>query len=85
MLFELLIQGIRLLGKYASELKRLGLPDLVKSLEIYYPKLNGGKDFSNLDFSEAYLQIQVDEEGPELFTINTPKRLYKLIQITFQN
>ena len=33
--------------------------------------LNGGKIFSKIDLSEAYLQVKVDEQCPKYLTIHT--------------
>ena len=41
------------------------------SNEEIFNKLNGGKIFSKIDLSDAYLQIEVDEESSKLLCINT--------------
>eukprot|EP00106_Octopus_bimaculoides_P006346 XP_014773788.1 PREDICTED: uncharacterized protein K02A2.6-like [Octopus bimaculoides] len=46
-------------------------------------KPNGGKLFSKLGLSDAYLQIQVEDECTKLLTINTYKGLYKFNWFTF--
>ncbi|XP_058975615.1 uncharacterized protein K02A2.6-like [Musca domestica] len=38
--------------------------------------------FSHLDLSDAYLQVEVDDESKELLTINTHKGLYKFNRLT---
>ena len=64
---------IRIFADYST-----GYNDCIK--EINYPlptaeeifaNLNGGRIFSKLDLSEAYLQIPVEEKCVELLTINT--------------
>ncbi|VDL81830.1 unnamed protein product [Nippostrongylus brasiliensis] len=40
-----------------------------------FTKLNGGHYFTQLDLSEAYLQLEVDEESKPLLTINTNRGL----------
>lgn len=47
------------------------------SPEEIFNKLNGGKIFSKIDLSDAYLQIEVDEESSKLLCINAHKGLYK--------
>ncbi|XP_014783310.1 uncharacterized protein K02A2.6-like [Octopus bimaculoides] len=47
------------------------------SPEEVFSKLNGGKIFLKLDLSEAYLQIEVEEDCTHLLTINIHHRLYK--------
>ena len=42
------------------------------------PKLNGGKVFSKMDISEAYLQVKVEEECTKYRTIHTHRGLYRL-------
>ena len=41
------------------------------TLEKIFSKLNGGKVFSKIDFSEAYLQVKVEEECTKYLTIHT--------------
>ncbi|CAF3495196.1 unnamed protein product [Rotaria socialis] len=45
--------------------------------------LNGGTKFSKIDFSEAYLQVELDEESKELVIINTHKGLFKFNRLPF--
>ena len=45
--------------------------------EEVFNKLNGGKVFSKIDLSEAYLQIPVEENRSKLLCINTHRGLYK--------
>ncbi|XP_014785731.1 uncharacterized protein K02A2.6-like [Octopus bimaculoides] len=51
--------------------------------EEVFAKCNGGKNFSKLDLSEAYLQLQVDEECAKVLTINTHKGLYRFKRLPF--
>eukprot|EP00106_Octopus_bimaculoides_P020916 XP_014788358.1 PREDICTED: uncharacterized protein K02A2.6-like [Octopus bimaculoides] len=53
------------------------------SPEEIFTKLNGGKFFSKLVLSEAYLQVKVDEECSKLLSINTYKRLYIFNRLPF--
>ena len=46
-------------------------------------KLNGGKVFSKIDLSEAYLQIPVEENNSKLLCINTHRGLYKFDRLVF--
>ncbi|XP_055612825.1 uncharacterized protein K02A2.6-like [Uranotaenia lowii] len=43
-----------------------------------FSKLNGSKTFSNIDLSDAYLQLEVDTESKKLLTINTHRGLYRV-------
>ena len=53
------------------------------SPEEIFNKLNGGKIFSKIGLSDAYLQIEVDEESFKLLWINTHRGLYKYIRLAF--
>ena len=48
-----------------------------------FTKLNGGKIFSKLDLSEAYLQIPVQDESSRLLCIATHKGLFKFNRLAF--
>ena len=48
-----------------------------------FNKLNGGKIFSKIDLSDAYLQIEVDEGSSKLLCINTHRGLYKYTRLAF--
>ena len=47
------------------------------SPEEVFNKLNGGKVFSKIDLSEAYIQIPVEENSSKLLRINPYRGLYK--------
>ena len=42
-----------------------------------FSKLNGGQIFSKIDFSDAYLQVEVDPGCKEFLTINTHRGLFQ--------
>ena len=46
-------------------------------------KLNGGRYFSKIDLSEAYLQIPTDDESSKLFCICTHRGLFKNQRLPF--
>jgi len=48
-----------------------------------FSALNGGKKFTTLDLSEAYLQIELEEEAKNFSTINTHKGLYAFNRLPF--
>ena len=48
-----------------------------------FTKLNGGKIFSKIDLSEAYLQIPVEEESSKLLCISIHKGLFKFNRLAF--
>uniref|UniRef100_A0A5S6R0S0 Reverse transcriptase domain-containing protein n=1 Tax=Trichuris muris TaxID=70415 RepID=A0A5S6R0S0_TRIMR len=63
----------------ALELHRYPLP----SPEDIFTVLNGGALFSRIDFADAYLQVEVDEQSKELLTINTHRGLYRYNRLPF--
>lgn len=77
--------NIRLCADYSVTLN----PNLVvpqhplPKLEEIFSSLNGGNQFSKLDFSHAYLQMKVNPESQKLLTINTHKGLYVCKRLMF--
>ena len=53
------------------------------SPEEKFNKLNGGKIFSKIDLSDAYYQIEVEENSCKLLCINTHRGLYKFNRLAF--
>ena len=53
------------------------------SPEEVFNKLTGGKVFSKIDLSEAYLQIPVEENSSKLLSINAHGGLYKFDRLVF--
>ena len=51
--------------------------------EEIFNKLNGGKIFSKIDLSDAYLQIEVEENSSELLCINTHRGIYTFNKLAF--
>ncbi|XP_014775932.1 uncharacterized protein K02A2.6-like [Octopus bimaculoides] len=49
-----------------------------------FAKLNGGKIFSKLDLSDAYLQIKVNDKCSKYLTINAHRGLYKYTRLPFE-
>ncbi|XP_064469808.1 uncharacterized protein K02A2.6-like [Ornithodoros turicata] len=45
--------------------------------------LNGGQRFSKLDLSEAYLQMELDDEAQKVLVINTHKGLFRFTRMPF--
>ncbi|GFR09705.1 uncharacterized protein K02A2.6, partial [Trichonephila clavata] len=70
--------SIRLCADYSVTLN----PNLIvpqhplPRLEEIFASLNGGKQFTKLDFKHAYLQMKVHPESQKLMTINTHKGLH---------
>ena len=55
----------------------LPLPDDI------FATLNGGQVFSQIDFSDAYLQVELEDETKKLCTINTAKGLFQFNRLPF--
>ena len=51
--------------------------------EDIFTTLNGGQIFSQIDFADAYLQVEVDNKSKELLTINTHRGLYQYNRLPF--
>ena len=46
-------------------------------------RLAGGKIFTKLNLSQAYLQLPVDEDSKGLLVINTPKGLFQYNRLPY--
>ncbi|KHJ79690.1 hypothetical protein OESDEN_20656, partial [Oesophagostomum dentatum] len=51
--------------------------------EEVFTKPSGGQLFTQIDFAEAYLQVEVEEELKEMLTINTHWGLFKYNRLPF--
>ena len=51
--------------------------------EDIFAHLAGGRVFSKLDLSQAYLQLPVDEDSKDLLVINTPKGLFRYNRLPY--
>ena len=45
--------------------------------------LGGGKSFTKLDMSEAYQQVELDEESQKYTVVNNHKKLFKYLRLPF--
>jgi hypothetical protein len=77
--------GVQICGDYkitfnrAAKLERYPIP----RIEELFASLSGGKTFSKLDLSHAYLQVPLDEQSQKYVTINTHKGLFKYTRLPF--
>ena len=55
----------------------------IPNIEDLYSKVSGGRYFTRLDLSEAYLQVPLDKESQKLTTINTHKDLFMYTRLCF--
>ena len=70
--------GIRLCADYSVTVNKnlkVQKHPLPRTEEIF-ASLSDGKVFSKIDFSQAYLQMRVNQDSQKLLTINTQKGLY---------
>ena len=76
---------IRICGDYkmtvnkAAQLDAYPIPNTVDQLAM----LAGGEKFTKLDLSQAYQQLELDENSRELLTINTHQGLYQPSRLQF--
>ena len=56
---------------------------LLPHVDELYAKLSGGETFTKLDLSNAYQQLELDDEAKERTTINTEKGLFAYNRIPF--
>ena len=77
--------NIRICGDYKATVNPSLLPDCypLPRVEELFTKLTGGKTFSKLDLSNAYQQLELDDESRELTTINTTKGLYQFTRCPY--
>ena len=55
----------------------------IPSVDELLTHLNNGQKFTKLDLSDAYLQIELDDESKKLVVINTPLGLFKYNRMPF--
>ena len=51
--------------------------------DYIFTELNGGAWFTQIDFTKAYLQIEVEDKSKGLLTITTPKGLFQYERLPF--
>ncbi|XP_056647241.1 uncharacterized protein K02A2.6-like [Diorhabda sublineata] len=76
---------IRICGDYKITLNPVLLIDKypLPRIEELFSKLQGGVEFSKIDRSQAYQQIELGNESKKLTTINTPKGLFSYNRLPF--
>ena len=52
-------------------------------VEELFASLSGGKYFTKLDMSQAYLQVSLEEESKQYVTINTHRGLFQYNSLPF--
>ena len=78
-------KSVRICGDYkltvnkASNLAQYPLP----RIDELFMKLAGGKSFTELDLSQAYEQMELDEASQEVVTITTHRGLFKYMRLPY--
>ena len=78
-------ETVRICGDYkltvntASKLEQYPIPQI----EDLFAALSGGQYFSTLDMSQAYQQIELDDESKQYVVINTHKGLFRYNRLPF--
>ena len=63
--------------------KQMVMSEFVKKIELF-SKLAGGKYFSKLDMSQAYLQLQLNDNSRKLVTVYTHHGLFQYNWLPFE-
>ena len=77
--------SVRICGDYkitvnrAARLEKYPIP----RIEELFASLAGGKSFTKLDLSHAYLQVPLDEESCQYVTVNTHRGLFEYRRLPF--
>ncbi len=76
---------VRICGDYKETVNSFLEVDqypLPKTQDLF-AKLAGGKQFTKLDLTQAYQQMELEEESKQYLTINTPKGLYRYNRLPY--
>ena len=76
---------IRICGDYKQTINQAAKLDNypVSKIEDLYAALGGGTEFTKLDLSQAYQQLELDEESQAYTTINTHEGLFRYKRLPF--
>ena len=77
--------SVRLCGDYKLTINSVAQTEvyLLPRIKKLFAAVSGGKVFSKLDLSHAYLQLQLDDSSQEYLTVNTHRRLYRYTRLPF--
>ena len=72
-------------GDYKLTVNKAGKLEVypLPRIEDLLASLAGGKTFTKLDLSHAYLQVKLDEESKKCVTVNTHKGLFQCQRLLF--
>lgn len=76
---------VRICGDYKVTVNRVSKLDNypIPKTEDLFAVLGGGEHFSKLDLSQAYQQLELDEESKKYTTINTNNGLFQYNRLPF--
>ena len=77
--------SVRLCGDYKVTVNSVAQNEVypLPWIEELFTAVAGGKIFSKLNLSHAYLQLQLDETSQEYLTINTHRGVYRYTRLPF--
>ena len=77
--------AVRICGDYKCTVNQVSKLDTypIPKTEDLLAMLGGGQRFTKLDMSQAYQQLDLDEESRKFTTINTHKGLYQYNRLLF--
>ena len=78
-------KSIRICGDFKLTINRVSKLDRypIPRIEDLFAKLSGGVLFSKLDLSQAYQQLELDEESKHYTVINTHRGLFQFNRLPF--
>ena len=78
-------QSVRICGDFKQTINPIAKLDRypIPRVEDLFAKLSGGKSFTKLDLSQAYLQVPLDKESRKLAVVNTQKGLYRYTRLPY--
>ena len=77
--------SVRLCGDFKLTVNRVAKLDRYPIPKVYdlFSNLSGGKYFTKLDLSQAYLQVSLDEHSKSLAVVNTHKGLFRYNRLPY--
>ena len=78
-------RSIRIYGDFKVTVNPISNVDCypIPRIQDLFTMLGGGKSFKKLDMSEAYQQVELDEESQKYTVVNTNKGLFKYLCLPF--
>ena len=78
-------KSVRICGDFKQTVNRAAKLDSypIPKIEDLFAELAGGKTFSKLDLSQAYQQVELDEESKAYVVINTQRGLFQYQRLPY--